>query len=199
MVHAVERELFRIELENRWLGSAINGLIAGAAVSAVAWFFTEQDMLLFACLGSSAASVVFAPMVKSNSLRTIILAYLIATLVSIATHVLREHTILPLHSQCFLAVGVSVFLMRLSGTMHPAAVGSALAFVVYERDLRAVSILLPAILGLLVVVKVLAYAYLEELEFRWFHKEFTRDYYGTEIGVTLQKQEIGEPESEAAS
>ena len=56
----VEKEFFRIEQENRWASGAINGFIAAAAVGFVAWLVTssqEGDLLLFACLGSSAASV----------------------------------------------------------------------------------------------------------------------------------------------
>ncbi|MCP4506408.1 MAG: hypothetical protein GY826_08435, partial [Fuerstiella sp.] len=45
--------------------------------------------------------------------------------------------------------------------------------------------LLLAIVGLLTVVKVLAYAYLEELTFRTFGREFRRSYYGREMLVTI--------------
>ena len=80
----IEQELFRIEQKNGWAAGCINGLIAGTAVGLVAWLVKSLDgqqegnLLLFACLGSSSASMVFAPLAKSNSLRTIIVAYLIA-------------------------------------------------------------------------------------------------------------------------
>jgi hypothetical protein len=80
-------------------------------------------------------------------------------------------------------------LMRASDTMHPAAIGSAMAFVIYDREPRVLLMLLLAILGLLCVVKVLAYVYLEDLEFRQFGKEFRRDYYGREVTVTILADE----------
>ena len=74
---------------------------------------------------------------------------------------------------------------RLFDCMHPAAIGSALAFIIYERDLQSLILLLPAIIGLLTIVKALVYVYLEELEFKSFGKEFRRAYYGREVTVTV--------------
>ena len=64
---SVEREFFRIERENHWLSSAINAMIAAMAVGIVSVFFVETDLLLFACLGSSASSIVFSPVAGSVS------------------------------------------------------------------------------------------------------------------------------------
>jgi CBS-domain-containing membrane protein len=184
----VEQTLFRIERESRWLAGAVNGAIAGAAVALVAWLVTtlqEGDLLLFACLGSSASSVVFAPLAKNNSLRTIILAYAIAALVCLLLLPIHRHELLPVPLQIFLAVGIPVTVMRLSDTMHPAAIGSALAFIIYDRDMKSLLMLLVAIIGLLTIVKLLAYIYLEDLQFRQFGREFTRRYYGKEMTVTV--------------
>lgn len=182
----VEQEFFRIERENRWLSAAINGAIAGSAVAIVAWLiqsFREGDLLLFACLGSSAAAVVFAPVSKNNSLRTIMLAYLIASIVCLVMYPVRHHDNLAV--QCYLAVGVSIFFMRLFDAMHPAAIGSAMAFLIDERDLDSLFNLMLAIVGLLTVVKVLAYIYLEDLTFKNFMLEFQREYYGQEMTITV--------------
>lgn len=188
----VELAMFRIERANRWPAAVINGVIAGSAVALITWLVTtlqEGDLLLFACLGSSAASVVFAPLNKANSLRTIVSAYGIAVIVSLLLFPLHRMGTVPLAAQCFLAVCLPVILMRLTDTMHPAAIGSALAFIIYDRDPRALMLLMLAILGVLTVVKLLAYAYLEELEFRQFGKEFRRDYYGREVTVTILDNE----------
>ena len=69
--------------------------------------------------------------------------------------------------------------------MHPAAIGSGLAFIIYDRDAKSLLLLLLAIIGLLTIVKLLAYIYLEELQFRQFGKEFRREYYGREMTVTV--------------
>lgn len=191
----IEHAFFRIEREQRWLASAINGCIAGAAVAIVAWLVTslqEGDLLLFACLGSSAASVVFAPLARNNSLRTIITAYIIAAGVSLALVPIHQQELLPIPVQCFLAVCIPIALMRLADTMHPAAIGSALAFVIYDRDAKGLVLLMLAILGLLTIVKVLAYIYLEDLEFRRFGNEFRREYYGREMTVTVVDEQPGE-------
>jgi CBS-domain-containing membrane protein len=186
----VEQAFFRIERQDRWLASIINGTIAGASVALVAWLVStihEGDMLLFACLGSSAASVVFAPVAKNNSLRTIICAYMIASLTCLVLVPMRGLTYLPF--ECFLAVTIPVTVMRWTDSMHPAAIGSSLAFIIYDRDVKLTILLLLAIVGLLTIVKVLAYIYLEELRFKDFGREFRRDYYGQEMTITVKDSE----------
>jgi len=184
----IEQALFRIERESGWKAAAINGALAGAAVALVTWLVTtlqEGDLLLFACLGSSAASIVFAPLNKANSLRTIVAAYVIAIAVCLLLFPIHRHEILPIPMQCFLAVCLPVSLMRATDTMHPAAIGCAMAFIIYDREPRGLLLLMLAILGLLMIVKMLTYVYLEDLEFRHFGKEFRRDYYGREVTVTV--------------
>ena len=190
----VEQEFFRIERENSWAACTINGLIAGAAVGLVAWLVTatasgeqqEGNLLVFACLGSSSASIVFAPMAKSNSLRTIIIAYIVASLVCVVLYPVRDASFFPMPLQCFLAVTLSISVMRLCDAMHPAAVGSAMAFIVLERKVAHLLLLMIAIIGLLTLVKMLAYIYLEELEFRQFSREFRRSFYGKEVLMSVE-------------
>ena len=184
----LEQTFFRIEQADSWQAAVVNGVIAGAAVALVAWLMTsldEGDLLLFACLGSSAASVVFAPLAKTNSLRSIVAAYMITSVVCLILSPVHENEWLPLALQCFLAVAVPISLMRLTDTMHPAAIGSALAFIIYDRPPQLLVMLLLAIVGLLTIVKILAYAYLEELTFKTFGREFRRSYYGHEMLVTI--------------
>lgn len=184
----LEQTFFRIEKANTWQAAAINGLIAGAAVALVAWLITtleEGDLLLFACLGSSAASVVFAPLAKSNSLRTIVSAYVIASVACLMLYPVHQQEWLPIPVQCFLAVAIPIAIMRRTDTMHPAAIGSALSFIIYDRPPQILALLLLAIIGLLSIVKVMAYIYLEDLTFRKFPREFRRDYYGQELLITM--------------
>jgi hypothetical protein len=91
--------------------------------------------------------------------------------------------------ECFLAVAIPISLMRMTDTMHPAAIGSALAFIIYDRPPQLLVMLLLAIVGLLTVVKILAYAYLEDLTFKTFGREFRRSYYGREMLVTIVQTE----------
>lgn len=188
----LEQTFFRIEKANSWQAAVVNGAIAGAAVALVAWLMTtleEGDLLLFACLGSSAASVVFSPLAKANSLRTIVSAYVIASAVCVLLYPVHQREWLPIPLQCFLAVAVPISIMRRTDTMHPAAIGSALAFIIYDRPPQTLVLLLLAIVGLLTVVKVMAYVYLEELTFKKFSREFRRDYYGQELLVTVTPEE----------
>ncbi|MFK7820239.1 MAG: HPP family protein [Planctomycetaceae bacterium] len=185
----IEESFFRIERENRLLSALFNGVIAGASVALVAWMvqgLEAGDVLLFACLGSSAAAVVFAPLAKTNSLRSIVTAYVIAAVVCIALTPIHQNAWLPIPLQCAMAVAIPVVLMRLTDAVHPAAIGSALAFIIQDRPLRDLSMLMLAILGLLTIVKVLAYVYLQDLEFKKFGYEFRRDYYGREVLVTVE-------------
>jgi CBS-domain-containing membrane protein len=195
LAQGIEQEFYRIERESKWRSSLVNGLIAGGAVGLVAWLMAvveenhlrvgRGDLLLFACLGSSSASVVFAPIQKTNSLRSIVLAYLAASLVCVALYPVRDQWWFPVPLQCGAAVCLSVVLMRLVDAMHPAAVGSAMAFVIYQRDVRSLYVLFLAVVGLIAIVKVLAYVYREELTFKHFPREFRRSYYGAELRVML--------------
>jgi len=188
----IERAFFHIERRKSWLAAVINGSIAGAAVALVTWLVVslqEGEVLLFACLGSSAASMVFAPLNKANSLRTIVIAYLITAIVCLLLFPVHIHEWLPIPLQCFLGVALAVAFMRVTDAMHPAAIGSAMAFIILDHDPRGLLLLLLAILGLLTVVKLMAYIYLEDLKFRHFGKEFRRDYYGREVTVTILEDE----------
>ncbi|MEZ6058927.1 MAG: HPP family protein [Planctomycetaceae bacterium] len=193
-----ERAFFEIEQADRWQAAVVNGTIAGAAVALIAWLLTtleEGDLLVFACLGSSAASVVFAPLAKTNSLRTIVSAYVIASVICVLLFPVHRLGWVPLPVQCFLAVGGPIALMRLTDTMHPAAIGSALAFIIYDRPPQHLVMLLLAIVGLLTIVKILAYVYLEDLRFRDFGREFRRDYYGQEMLVTVVRGQASPSET----
>ena len=184
----LEQSFFRIERANSWQAAIVNGAIAGSAVALVAWLMTtleEGDLLLFACLGSSAGSVVFAPLAKANSLRTIVSAYVIASVVCVLLYPVHHNEWVPIPFQCFLAVTIPIALMRITDTMHPAAIGSALAFIIYDRPPQILVLLLLAIVGLLTVVKILAYIYLEDLTFKKFPREFRREYYGQEMLITV--------------
>lgn len=176
------------------LSVVINGAMARAAVALVSWMVTQfqaGDLLLFACLGSSASSLVFDPLSRHNSLRTIIFAYLFACVACVALFPVHQRELVPLPLQFFLAVAIPIAVMRLADCMHPAAIGSALAFIIYECDLPRLIQLLLAILGLLTIVKVLVYIYLEELEFRQFGREFRRGFYGREVTVTVVPDDGG--------
>lgn len=191
LANELEQKFFQIERANSWQAAIVNGVIAGAAVALVAWLMTnfeEGDFILFACLGSSAASVVFAPLAKTNSLRTIVSAYVITTLVCAALYPIHKHQWLPIPAQCFLAVAIPIGIMRRADMMHPAAIGSALAFIIYDRPPQMLVILLLAIVGLLTIVKILAYIYLEDLTFKKFPHEFRRDYYGKELTITITSE-----------
>ncbi len=184
----IEDAFFQIEEKSKFWGAVVNGLIAGIAVGCVAFLAShlrEGDLILFACLGSSAASIVFAPMAKVNSLRSIILAYVIATIVCGLLFPIHRYEILPIEVQCCFAVALPVTAMRLLDAMHPSAIGSSLAFIIYDRQIQGQLILLLAIIGLLFIVKVLAYAYLRELRFADFPREFTREYFGRETVITV--------------
>ena len=78
--------------------------------------------------------------------------------------------------------------MRLIDAMHPAAVGSAMAFIIFDRNVGSLILLLLAIVGLLTVVKILAYIYREELTFRNFFREMRREYYGREMTLTIVRE-----------
>lgn len=190
LANEIEQSFFRIERADSWQAAIINGTIAGAAVALIAWLLSapeEGDLLLFACLGSSAASVVFSPLAKANSLRTIVCAYLITSGVYLLLYPVHHNEWLPIPGQCFFAVTVPIAFMRMTDTMHPAAIGSALACVIYDRPPQTLAMLLLAILGLLTIVKILAYIYLEDLTFKRFSREFRREYYGQEMMVTVTR------------
>lgn len=163
-----------------------HAIIAGLGVAIVSFFFqiSVQTIFLLACMGSSAALIMLHPKKKSNSLRTVGLAYLTAFLVSYIIWLVGKKIALidafngPL--SMFLVVAISFLVMVVLDIFHAPAIGGALGFVLEGQDVNELVLLFAAVVVMLYFLKFLQYMYKEELKIEHFLVEFTREHYGHE-------------------
>ena len=160
-----------------WHRRFIPSLIAGLTVAIITFFFqlTTSNMVMFASLGASAAILTHQEIHRLSILRTVILSYFIALIISFSTLLFSQHFTLTFPLLALLAITSSTMIMYLFDVFHPPAISATLAFIMFEGDITERIIIFSSVLVLLVLVKLLTYLfYYEQLEMRQFMKEFKR-------------------------
>ena len=168
--------MFAMRLRRAVADKLMPSLIAGISVMVVFYFFRFRSAgfeLLFAALGSSAFLISVSPHAKSAKLRNVLIGYFYGGIFGIAGEELHTHGA-PIYLSSFVAVFLTSLFMLISRSPHPPAAGAALSFVIYRRASTELLTLYLAILLLIVVGKLLVYAYRKELPVREFRREFSR-------------------------
>ncbi len=132
-----------------WHERFIPSLIAGLAVAILTFFFsmTTSNLVLFSCLGASAAILTHYKVNKINILSTVILSYFLALIVSSLTSALSVLFNFSLNIEVMIAVTLTTMGLYLFDIFHPPSVASSIAFLTYAF-------------------------YYERLEMKKFHHEF---------------------------
>jgi len=152
-----------------------SSLIAGLAVAVLTYFFSvsTSNLVLFSCLGASAAILTHYKRSKINILSSVILSYLLALIVSSLTILFTGYFSLGLNFEVMIAVTFTTMGLYLFDIFHPPAVASSIAFLTFDGAFSDKFLILISVIILLVIVKFLTYAfYYERLEMRKFHHEF---------------------------
>jgi len=151
--------------------------IAGFSVLIVIYFFSWGGAginVLFASLGSSAFIITSFPDTRFARLRNVLLSYLFGGIFGLISSQLVDLG-LVVYGAGFLAVFGTSSAMLLCRSIHPPASGAALAFVIYRREYTFEFLMLFfAILGIMVVGKLLIYIYKKEMNIEEFKHEFVR-------------------------
>lgn len=160
-----------------WHRRFIPSLVAGLAVALVTIFFemTTSNIILFASLGASAAILTHKYVHRLSILRTVLLSYLVALLLSIAVLFFIRRFSLPAWLSVLLTVTSVTLGIYLFNVFHPPAVGASLSFITFEGSTREMLIVFFSVLVLLVLIKLLTYVfYYENLQLRKFKQEFRK-------------------------
>ena len=161
----------------------VHAIIAGIGVAIVAFFFqiSIHTSFLLACMGSSAALIMLHPKKKSNSLRTVGLAYMTIFMVGYIIWLLAQKlgvsTSLYGPLSMFLVIVISFLIMVALDIFHAPAIGGALGFVLEGQDINELVLLFAAVVVMLYFLKFLQYMYKEELKLEHFILEFSKDHY----------------------
>ncbi len=158
-----------------WHERFIPSLIAGLAVAILTFFFsmTTSNLVLFSCLGASAAILTHYKVNKINILSTVILSYFLALIVSSLTSALSVLFSFSLNIEVMIAVTLTTMGLYLFDIFHPPSVASSIAFLTFEGHFYDKLLVFISVIILLVIIKFLTYAfYYERLEMKKFHHEF---------------------------
>ncbi len=161
----------------------VHSIIAGLSVALLALFLTKSlsqgGLILFASVAATAGVMCHFPKSKSNSLRSVILSYACAIIISILIWqgIQMYNTSLVLAS--FLAVFSVSVMFYIFDIFHPPAISAVMGFLLYnDQQLHHLLVLFVSLIGLLIILKLLWYIYAEELQIEHFVKEFTQKHYG---------------------
>lgn len=169
----------RIALHSRKIlvQSAIIGLAVAIIVGLLA-SRTKEGLILFASIAATAGLICHAPKSRTNSLRSVMLSYAVAVIVSIMVWNIITTSTLSLSLALFIGLFATSFLLLLFDIFHAPALTAVMGFLLYSGQLSHVLFLLVSVWVLCIGIKLLWYCASEELKVEHFVKEFTKKHYG---------------------
>lgn len=160
-----------------WHKRFIPSLITGISIAIITFFFeiTASNIVMFASLGASAAILTHKYINRLNILRTVIISYLIALTFSVIIYIVNLYYPMPFPINALLAVTLTTLSLYLFNVFHPPAISASLAFLLLHGSLINRFLVFGSVLVLLIIVKVLTYAfYYEHLEMHKLYLEFKK-------------------------
>jgi CBS-domain-containing membrane protein len=160
-----------------WHKRFIPSLVTGIAVTILTIFFemTVSNIILFASLGASAAILTTKKIHPLNVLRTVIISYVIALVVSSLLLFVSHHLFMPFSVSVLMAVTLVTLAMYLFNVFHPPAVAASISFLVYDAGFYETFLIFISVIIMMILIKFLTYAfYYEELKMHKFHLEFKK-------------------------
>ncbi len=156
-------------------------VVIGLAVALITGLLasrTKEGLILFASIAATAGLICHAPKQRSNSLRSVMLSYAVAVIVSIVVWNVITTSALSLSLALFIAIFTTSFLLLLFDIFHAPALTAVMGFLLYTGQLSHLLFLLVGVWLVCIGVKFLWYAASEELKVEHFVKEFTKRHYG---------------------
>lgn len=159
-------------LRNRLYSS----IVVGLSVAIITLFFqmNAANVLIFSCLGASALILANENKHKVTSLRVVFESYIITAIIAIAVLYSFEYIGISFFWQVFTVMFLSSLSIYLFDCFHPPAIGSSLAFLIFQRSFNELIMLIAAIFILLTMIRFLMYVRYEELRLEEFFKEFKK-------------------------
>lgn len=161
-----------------WHKHFIPSFIAGILVAIVSFAFeiTVSSIVLFASVGASAIILTNTRSHHLTSLRTAIVAYVIAIVISSLVYI--TNSVFPLHISVnlFLIVFLVSILLFLSNAFHPPAITASLSFILLQRPLVDLFYLFVAVIVLLILARLATYTFSQHLSLKEFAKELRKSF-----------------------
>lgn len=151
-------------------------IVVALSVALITLFFqmNAANILIFSCLGASALILANESNHKTTSLRVVFESYLITGLIAIIILYLFNFFEISFFWQVFATMFFSSLLVYAFDCFHPPAIGSSLAFLIFQRSFYELLLLIAAIFILLTMIRFLMYIRYEELKVEEFFKEFKK-------------------------
>lgn len=146
-------------------------IIAALVVVLVTVFLklTISNIILFSSVAASAFILTNVKSHQLTSLRTTIVAYLIALLLSSTVYLIALFIVMPVTLKVFVVIFLTGMGMYLADAVHPPAISASLSFVLLEGFYFSSLIsLFFTILSLLIAVRVVTYVFSKHLTMQQF-------------------------------
>lgn len=169
------RKILRKE-KRLWHRHFIPSLAAAAAVALLSLLYkvTVSNVILFASVGASAIILTNTRSHHLTKLRTTIMAYLIAIVISVGVYGLN--LLFPLHISInlfllMLLVGIAIFL---ADVFHPPVITASLSFILLDRPVLDLLYLFVAIILMFILIRLATYTFSQHLTVKRFWREFRK-------------------------
>ncbi len=153
-------------------------LFAGLIVAFVSYVvqLTVSNLMLFASVGASANILTNTRSHHLTRLHTVIIAYLIAIIISLGVYSLNK--IMPLHisANIFLLIFLVGLFLYMFNASHPPAISASLSFILLDRPVFALIQLFIYIILLLIGIRFIVYVYSQHLPVSQFVDEFKKSF-----------------------
>ena len=152
-------------------------IIAALVVALVTAFMklTVSNVILFSSVAASAFILTHSKSHHLTKLRTTLIAYLIAIIISGILFAINKIINLPTSVNLFIVIFFTGIGMYLANAVHPPAVSASLSFVLLEGYyISGLVSLFFAILVLLILVRLLTYVFSQHLPIKSFFKELKK-------------------------
>lgn len=187
------REVIKKEKEV-WHERFIPSLVAGVSIAIIALFFelSEGNIVMFASVGASAVILVHKERAHLTKLKTILLAYILASGVSLLIFYASYLLNVPIQARILVSVTLTSFLLYSFNVFHPPAVSAGVSFLIFHRPVLELLALISSVLMLFVLVRLSMYIFSQRFTLREFVYEFLHEEYVKVIGKKddiLEKKE----------
>jgi CBS-domain-containing membrane protein len=159
-----------------WHAHFLPSLFAGLIVAflSVIYQMTVANIVLFASVGASATILTNDSHHHLTKLRTTILAYIIAIVISLGVYTMNQYITVHNAINLFLLVFLVALGLFLFDSFHPPAITASLSFILLEHQISDLLYLLLEIILLLIAIRFITYVFRQGLPVKKFLQEFTK-------------------------
>lgn len=175
-----------------WHQRFIPSLVAGVAVAIIALFFelSKGNIVMFASVGASAVILVHKERSHLTKLKTILLAYILASGVSLLIFYASYFLNAPLQIRILVSVTLTSFLLYSFDVFHPPAVSAGISFLIFHRPVSELMALISSVLMLFILVRLSMYVFSQRFTLREFVYEFLHEEYVKVIRKGENKEKV---------